>query len=75
MLGFCYAAEDWLKPCVLLEAFEARALRLAVACAQNISKAPNLEEGTLFSVDYFLKIYIIHDSFMPHFFLIFFYWK
>ncbi|XXG75820.1 hypothetical protein AAC387_Pa08g0310 [Persea americana] len=41
------SAEDWLKPSVILEAFEARAFRLAVSCAQNISKAPNLEEGFL----------------------------
>ncbi|RWR80636.1 Acyl-CoA oxidase [Cinnamomum micranthum f. kanehirae] len=39
------SAEDWLKPSFILEAFEARALRLAVACAKNISKAPNPEEG------------------------------
>ncbi|XP_038970723.1 peroxisomal acyl-coenzyme A oxidase 1-like [Phoenix dactylifera] len=38
-------AEDWLKPSVILEAFEARAVRLAVNCAQNISKAPSPEEG------------------------------
>ncbi|KAJ8650009.1 hypothetical protein MRB53_003032 [Persea americana] len=39
------SAEDWLKPSFILEAFEARALRLAVTCAKNISKAPNPEEG------------------------------
>lgn len=38
-------AEDWLNPSVILEAFEARAVRLAVICAQNISKASNPEEG------------------------------
>ncbi|KAG1360763.1 peroxisomal acyl-coenzyme A oxidase 1 [Cocos nucifera] len=38
-------AEDWLKPSVILQAFEARAVRLAVNCAQNISKAPSPEEG------------------------------
>ncbi|XXG75819.1 hypothetical protein AAC387_Pa08g0309 [Persea americana] len=40
-----HSAQDWLKPSIILEAFEARALRLAVACAQNIGKAPNPEEG------------------------------
>ncbi|RZS03092.1 hypothetical protein BHM03_00033196, partial [Ensete ventricosum] len=38
-------AEDWLKPSVILEAFEARAIRLAVNCAKNISKFPSQEEG------------------------------
>ncbi|OVA04668.1 Acyl-CoA oxidase [Macleaya cordata] len=38
-------AEDWLKPSVVLEAFEARAARMSVACAQNISKMPNPEAG------------------------------
>ncbi|XP_010941056.1 peroxisomal acyl-coenzyme A oxidase 1 [Elaeis guineensis] len=38
-------AEDWLKPSIILEAFEARAVRLAVNCAQNISKAASPEEG------------------------------
>ncbi|KAL0920816.1 hypothetical protein M5K25_009986 [Dendrobium thyrsiflorum] len=40
-------AEDWLNPSVILEAFEARAVRLAVICAQNISKASSPEEGSL----------------------------
>ncbi|CAL9104623.1 unnamed protein product [Musa textilis] len=38
-------AEDWLKPSIILEAFEARAIRLAVNCAKNISKFPSQEEG------------------------------
>ncbi|CAD5187739.1 unnamed protein product [Musa acuminata subsp. malaccensis] len=38
-------AEDWLKPSVILEAFEARAIRLAINCAKNISKFPSQEEG------------------------------
>ncbi|XP_054795744.1 peroxisomal acyl-coenzyme A oxidase 1-like [Prosopis cineraria] len=38
-------AEDWLKPNVVLEAFEARAARMAVACAQALSKFANPEEG------------------------------
>jgi len=39
------AAADWLKPNVVLEAFEARAARMSVACAQNLSKFSNPEEG------------------------------
>ncbi|XP_010542219.1 PREDICTED: peroxisomal acyl-coenzyme A oxidase 1 [Tarenaya hassleriana] len=38
-------AEDWLKPSVVLEAFEARSLRMAVACATNLSKYENPEQG------------------------------
>ncbi|KAI8530309.1 hypothetical protein RHMOL_Rhmol11G0046800 [Rhododendron molle] len=38
-------AEDWLKPSALLEAFEARAARMSVACAQNLSNFDNPEEG------------------------------
>ncbi|XP_010540819.1 PREDICTED: peroxisomal acyl-coenzyme A oxidase 1-like [Tarenaya hassleriana] len=38
-------AEDWLKPGVVMEAFEARALRMAVACAKNLSKFENPEQG------------------------------
>ncbi|KAL2472096.1 Peroxisomal acyl-coenzyme A oxidase 1 [Abeliophyllum distichum] len=38
-------AEDWLKPSVVLEVFEARAARMSVACAQNLSKFTNPEEG------------------------------
>lgn len=38
-------AEEWLNPAVIKEVFEARALRMAVNCAQNISKAPSQEEG------------------------------
>ncbi|KAL6001748.1 acyl-coenzyme A oxidase [Asimina triloba] len=40
-------AVDWLRPSVILEAFEARSFRLAVVCAQNISQALNPEEGFL----------------------------
>ncbi|KAK7273397.1 hypothetical protein RIF29_14446 [Crotalaria pallida] len=36
--------EDWLKPNVVLEAFEARAARMLVACAQNLSKFNNGED-------------------------------
>ncbi|GLU05553.1 hypothetical protein SLE2022_226500 [Rubroshorea leprosula] len=38
-------AEDWLKPNVILEAFEARATRMSVACAKNLSKFSNPEDG------------------------------
>ncbi|KAL2472068.1 Peroxisomal acyl-coenzyme A oxidase 1 [Abeliophyllum distichum] len=38
-------AEDWLKPSVVLEVFEARAARMSVACAQHLSKFTNPEEG------------------------------
>nr|ALB76817.1 acyl-CoA oxidase 1 [Jatropha curcas] len=37
--------EDWLKPSVILEAFEARALRMCVARAQSLNQFPNPEEG------------------------------
>ncbi|XAR54930.1 Acyl-CoA oxidase [Bertholletia excelsa] len=38
-------AEDWLKPSTIIEAFEARAVRMSVACAQNLRKFANPEEG------------------------------
>ncbi|MBA0714393.1 hypothetical protein Golax_013367 [Gossypium laxum] len=38
-------AEDWLKPNVILEAFEARAARMSVICAKNLNNFPNQEEG------------------------------
>ncbi|XP_059639901.1 peroxisomal acyl-coenzyme A oxidase 1-like [Cornus florida] len=38
-------AKDWLKPNVIREAFEARSARMSVACAQNLSKFDNQEEG------------------------------
>ncbi|KAK4728480.1 hypothetical protein R3W88_021468 [Solanum pinnatisectum] len=38
-------AKDWLKPSAILESFEARAARMSVACAQNLSKFENPEEG------------------------------
>lgn len=40
-------AEDWLTPDLVLEAFEARALRMAVTCAKNLSKFEDQEQGTL----------------------------
>ncbi|PPS17111.1 hypothetical protein GOBAR_AA03443 [Gossypium barbadense] len=38
-------AEDWLKPSVILEAFEVRAFRMSIACAKNLSKFSNPEDG------------------------------
>ncbi|KAF5189766.1 Acyl-coenzyme a oxidase [Thalictrum thalictroides] len=38
-------AEDCSKPSVILEAFETRVARMNVACARNVSKMPNPEEG------------------------------
>ncbi|KAK7330793.1 hypothetical protein VNO77_24993 [Canavalia gladiata] len=38
-------AEDWLKPNAVLGAFEARAAKKAVVCAQNLNKFTNPEEG------------------------------
>ncbi|KAM0920534.1 hypothetical protein ACQ4PT_007478 [Festuca glaucescens] len=38
-------AEDWLNHAAIKEVFEARALRMAVNCAQSINKAPSQEEG------------------------------
>ncbi|KAG2676364.1 hypothetical protein I3843_12G049600 [Carya illinoinensis] len=40
-------ADDWLKPSVILEAFEARSTRMSVARAQNLAKFANPEEGFL----------------------------
>lgn len=38
-------AEDWLRPSSILEAFETRAFRMAVACSQSLSQFANHEEG------------------------------
>ncbi|KAL2903035.1 Peroxisomal acyl-coenzyme A oxidase 1 [Bienertia sinuspersici] len=40
-------AEDWLNPATVLEVFEARSLRMSVACAKNLSQFSNPEEGFL----------------------------
>ncbi|KAB1216989.1 Peroxisomal acyl-coenzyme A oxidase 1 [Morella rubra] len=40
-------AEDWLKPNVIVDAFEARAARMSVACAQKLAEFANPEEGFL----------------------------
>lgn len=38
-------AKDWLKPSVILEAFEARSARLAVNCAAQLREVANPESG------------------------------
>ncbi|WOG86311.1 hypothetical protein DCAR_0205513 [Daucus carota subsp. sativus] len=38
-------AEDWLNPSAILEAFEARAIRMAVSTARSLGKFSNPEEG------------------------------
>lgn len=38
-------AKDWLNPSAVLEAFEARAVRMTVSCAKNLSEFANREEG------------------------------
>ncbi|XP_019156633.1 PREDICTED: peroxisomal acyl-coenzyme A oxidase 1 isoform X2 [Ipomoea nil] len=38
-------AKDWLKPSAVLEAFEARAARMSISCARNVSKFANPEDG------------------------------
>ncbi|KAL9259766.1 Peroxisomal acyl-coenzyme A oxidase 1-like protein [Drosera capensis] len=38
-------AEDWLKPSIIVEAFEARSARISVACAKRLSEFSNSEEG------------------------------
>ncbi|PQP99078.1 peroxisomal acyl-coenzyme A oxidase 1 [Prunus yedoensis var. nudiflora] len=37
--------EDWLKPNAILEAFEARAIRMCFSCAQNLTKFADQSEG------------------------------
>ncbi|KAF3668201.1 hypothetical protein T459_00658 [Capsicum annuum] len=38
-------AMDWMKPSAIVEAYEARAARMSVACAKRLSKFDNQEEG------------------------------
>ncbi|XAR70483.1 Acyl-CoA oxidase [Bertholletia excelsa] len=38
-------AQDWLLPSAILEVFQARSARMSVACAQNLLKFSNPEEG------------------------------
>ncbi|XP_047308469.1 peroxisomal acyl-coenzyme A oxidase 1-like [Impatiens glandulifera] len=38
-------AEDWLKPSAVLGVFEARSAKMSVACAKNLIKFSNQEEG------------------------------
>lgn len=42
--------EDWLNPSAMLEAFEARAARMAVGCGMRVAKAPDSESGEYFHV-------------------------
>lgn len=46
LLDFVPAAEDWLNPSAVLEAFEARAARISVSCAKNLLKFDSQEQGT-----------------------------
>lgn len=46
LLDFVPAAEDWLNPSAVLEAFEARAARMSVSCAKNLLKFDSQEQGT-----------------------------
>ncbi|KAI3522324.1 hypothetical protein L1887_00014 [Cichorium endivia] len=39
------SAGEWLNPDAIVEAFEARAARMAVSCAQRLAKFENPEEG------------------------------
>ncbi|CAJ1928584.1 unnamed protein product [Sphenostylis stenocarpa] len=52
-------AEDWLKPNVVLQAFEVRAARMSVTCAQNLNKFSNPEEGKFFNRLLTYKLYEI----------------
>ncbi|KAL0324501.1 UNVERIFIED_CONTAM: Peroxisomal acyl-coenzyme A oxidase 1 [Sesamum calycinum] len=47
-------SEDWLKPGQVLEAFEARAARMSVSCARNLSKFANPKKVLL--VDGFAEL-------------------
>lgn len=40
-----FVVEDWLKPSFILQAFEARAMKMSAHCAQNISNSPSAEQG------------------------------
>ncbi|KAJ4952876.1 hypothetical protein NE237_029708 [Protea cynaroides] len=40
-------ADDWLKPSVLLAAFQVKATRMSIACAQNLSKFSSQEVDSL----------------------------
>lgn len=54
-----YAAEDWLNPSAILEAFEARAIRMAVSSAQSLGDFPNPEEGDIFLIKLVLKLFSV----------------
>lgn len=54
-----YAAEDWLNPSAILEAFEARAIRMAVSSAQSLGDFPNPEEGDIVLMKLVLKLFFV----------------
>lgn len=45
------AAEDWLEPSPILEAFEARAIRMAASGAQSLANFSNSDEGDVIMVE------------------------
>jgi len=53
-------AEDWLNPAFIQEAFEARALRMAVNCAQNIGQASNQEEGSIYIIQHRIPFFSLN---------------
>ena len=53
-------AEDWLNPAFIQEAFEARALRMAVNCAQNIGQAANQEEGSIYIIQHHIPFSLLN---------------
>lgn len=62
-----HAAEDWLNPSVILEVFEARAIRMSIACAQDLSKFSNQEEG------WFFFFFCLYSEFVTCFIHVFFF--
>ncbi|KAK8479402.1 hypothetical protein V6N13_036426 [Hibiscus sabdariffa] len=45
---FLPTSQDWLKPSVILEAFEARAVRMSIACSKRVGNFSNPEDGKSF---------------------------
>lgn len=70
-----HAAEDWLNPSVILEVFEARAIRMSIACAQDLSKFSNQEEGLCFYLFIFKFIVSILSLLLVLFMCFFFLMK
>ena len=48
---FCNAADEWLKPSVILAAFEARSFRMCVERAKKLGTYTNQEEGMSSQLD------------------------